>query len=103
MYKIMDLEIEGEVAAEWRDISLEAPDLEILLVDWLNELLYIGEVENLLLVEFQIESLGGSRLTARVGGVPAEEPVRDIKAVTFHDLEVVHEEGGWSTVVTFDV
>jgi len=103
MYKVMDLEIEGEIAAEWRDISLDAPDLEILLVDWLNELLYIGEVENLLLVDFRIESLAGSSLVARVGGIPAEEPVRDIKAATFHDLEVVHEEGGWSTVVTFDV
>jgi SHS2 domain-containing protein len=91
------------VAAEWRDISLDASDLEILLVDWLNELLYIGEVENLLLVDFRIESLTDSRLKARVGGILAEEPVRDIKAVTFHDLEVVREEGGWSTVVTFDV
>jgi riboflavin kinase / FMN adenylyltransferase len=103
MYEIMDLEIEGRVATEWREISLEAPDLEILLVDWLNELLYIGEVENLLLVDFQIESLTDSGLTARVGGLPADEPVRDIKAVTFHDLAVVQEEGGWSTVVTFDV
>jgi riboflavin kinase/FMN adenylyltransferase len=103
MYSVMGLEIEGEVAAEWRDISLDASDLEILLVDWLNELLYIGEVENLLLVDFRIESLTDSRLKARVGGILAEEPVRDIKAVTFHDLEVVREEGGWSTVVTFDV
>ncbi|MCL7451652.1 MAG: bifunctional riboflavin kinase/FAD synthetase [Anaerolineae bacterium] len=103
MYYVMDLEIEGEVATDWREISLEATDPEILLVDWLNELLYIGEVEGLLLVDFQIDSLTESSLEARVGGVPAEEPVRDIKAVTFHDLAVVQEEDGWSTVVTFDV
>ncbi|MGC9335855.1 MAG: archease, partial [Anaerolineae bacterium] len=103
MFQLMDLKAEGERATEWHEISMEAADPEILLVDWLNELLYIGEMGSLLPVDFQIESLTETALVARIGGVPVEDPSWEVKAATFHNLEVVHEEGGWSTVVVFDV
>jgi SHS2 domain-containing protein len=42
-------------------------------------------------------------LVARVGGTPAEVTNAKIKAATFHDLALVRDEAGWSTVITFDV
>lgn len=104
MYSLMgDLDREGLVATEWRTVSLEGLDRESLLVDWLNELLYLAESEDLLLLKFEIDSLTETILEGRVGGVPADETVADIKAATYHQLEVKEQEGGWSTLITFDV
>jgi riboflavin kinase/FMN adenylyltransferase len=104
MYSLIDgLDREGRVATEWHSVSLEALDQESLLVEWLNELLYLAEREGLLLLAFEIESLTETTLEGRVGGVSAEEIEVDIKAATYHDLALREEEGGWSTQITFDV
>jgi len=105
MYSLMDEELgdRGLVPTRWRNVALEAVDRETLLVEWLNELLYLAEAEDLLFVDFQVTSLSDSRLEARVGGVPAGVTRGDIKAATFHGLELLRDGEGWSTVITFDV
>ncbi len=104
MYSLMgELEDEGPVATRWRKVSLEGDDRETLLVDWLNELLFLAETEGLLFVDFEIESLNETALVGRAGGVPMEVTKADIKAATFHNLEIVNDGTGWSTVITFDV
>ena len=95
----------------WRVIRVEADDSEALLVEWLNELLFLVEQEGLLFLEFRIQSVrdpveaaaGGAALVANVGGAFAPVTRAHIKAATYHDLELVHDETGWSTVITFDV
>jgi riboflavin kinase/FMN adenylyltransferase len=104
MYSLMgDIHEEGLIATEWREVSLEALDRETLLVDWLNELLFLAEVEGLLFLEFRIESLTDTTLHAQAGGIHAPVTKADIKAATFHDLEIAQDGSGWSTVITFDV
>lgn len=104
MYNLMaDLTGKGLVATQWYTVSLEALDRESLLVDWLNELLFLTESEGLLFVEFSIESLTDTTLEARAGGVAAKETTFDIKAATYHELEIEKEKEGWSTLITFDV
>jgi riboflavin kinase/FMN adenylyltransferase len=119
MYSLM-ADLDGLVAVDWREIRLESLDREALLVDWLNELLFLTEMEGLLFVDCRIESLtdvtsaapGDERLAeglermslvARVGGAPEGVTKAYIKAATFHNLEVVHDERGWFTQITFDV
>lgn len=102
MYGMM-ADIDGLVATGWREISLEGLDHEALLVDWLNELLFVTEAEGLLFVDYQIADVTEQAIVARAGGVPGEVTLADIKAATFHDLAVVQGEDGWTTVVTFDV
>jgi riboflavin kinase/FMN adenylyltransferase len=104
MYSLMGvLDEEGLMPAAWHDISLEALDRESLLVDWLNELLFLAEIEGQLFVEFRVEELTGTALQARAGGVPAQEPKADVKAATFHNLEIARDGEGWSATITFDV
>jgi riboflavin kinase/FMN adenylyltransferase len=132
MYSLMG-ELNGLLAEDWRTIQLEAWDRETLLVDWLNELLFLTEMEGWLLAECHIKSLcdsagapgeqsqaatvtaydgsgragttssPGVTLAARVGGVYAPLTGAHIKAVTYHNLALVQDETGWSTVITFDV
>ena len=97
----------------WRTIRLDADDTEALLVDWLNELLFLIEQEGLLFVDFRIESVthsetawtgaAGAAMVAHVGGAVAPVTRAHIKAATFHDLKLVEDGAGWSTAIIFDV
>jgi SHS2 domain-containing protein len=51
-----------------REVHLEAPDRESLLVDWLNELLYLHEVEEEIYTRFEIEALSPTALSAIIWG-----------------------------------
>jgi SHS2 domain-containing protein len=93
-------------AVIWRHLVLEAPDREALLVDWLRELLYIQETEGLLLARAEVEDLGDTKLAARAGFTrppPVGGAERELKGVTYHDLEVRQREGGWYARVVFDL
>ncbi len=85
-------------------IELEADNIEQLLVDWLSELLYIQETQNVLLSGFNIE-LDKNKLRARVYGEELDKrkhPIKnEIKAVTYHILEV-NEKKGYVQVL-FDI
>ena len=106
-------DLDGLVPGVWRTVRLESTDLETLLVEWLNELLYLIESEGLLFIEYHVESLRASKavrdgtpgaaMVAHVGGVVAPVSKADIKAATFHDLALVEDSTGWSATITFDV
>ncbi len=102
MYHLM-ADLDGLVATEWCDVLVESLDPEGLLVEWLNELLFLTEMKGLLFVDYQIDSLDESTLVARAGGVASEPTKAQIKAATYHGLLIVSEGTGRSTVLTFDV
>lgn len=90
------------------DLTATAPDL--LLVDWLTELNYAFEIEDLLFrrAEITLEESpsGGLRLTGQAWGEPRDDrhPIKVlIKAVTYHGLEVAHTPTGWRARVVFDI
>ncbi|MHB9053256.1 MAG: archease [Thermoleophilia bacterium] len=89
------------------DVRAEADDREALLVEWLNELLYLHESQDLLLRRFEVKKLGETELEARVCGEPIDrgrhELMRDIKAATYHMLKLKESSEGWTTEVIFDV
>lgn len=84
-------------------IALEAEDVEILLVDWLSELLYRGERKNHVYIEFEIQKVTERELQAVARGGTVETHHTHIKAVTFNELEIVQTEKGYETTVVFDV
>jgi SHS2 domain-containing protein len=90
-----------------REVSLTAIDLEALLVDWLNHLLYLFDVDGFLGRDFQVESLTPGHLKARVTGEsfdPARHPERTgVKAATFHQLSIVPVKDGWEATVVLDL
>jgi len=80
-------------------------DEEMLLVDWLSELLYINDVENLVFGDFDVKI--GKKL---IGFAYGEEYSREkhgygveIKAVTYHMLEIKRDKKGVVIKVLFDI
>ncbi len=90
-----------------RDIEVKAKPLERLMVDWLSDLLYLYDVENLLFKEFKVEIICEGSLKAKVRGEIYQEGVHiiktGVKAVTYHQIEVCKENSGWRAKVILDL
>ncbi|MBI4621281.1 MAG: archease [Desulfobacterales bacterium] len=90
-----------------KKVAVDGEDLEQLMVVWLGELLYLHDVERLLLRRFEVEEVGERRLTATVYGEELKEGHHtiktEIKAVTYHQIQVRQEDGRWIARVIFDL
>ncbi len=86
-----------------RRFELDAFDDESLLVEWLSELAYWAEAEMLVFREFELSQVAPDRLEAVVRGGPVPSLQKHIKAVTYHNLEIVETEDGLEATVVFDV
>lgn len=85
-----------------RDLEFEAPDAESLLVEFLNELIFLAESEGLGFDSFELK-IHGNRLEATLEGAPITVRRKEIKAVTYSRLEIRESERGLTTRVVFDV
>ncbi len=102
--------LDGVRPSVTQPVTLEAPTLEDLLVDWLNELVYRFEVQNMLFSAADVrvgEGDGRWRLSATVRG-ERFDPARHrscvlVKNATYHGLHVVHEQGTWRARIVFDI
>lgn len=84
-------------------IEIEASDREALLVDWLNELVFLSEVEKAIFQRFRVELPSERRLEASASGVKVERLRNPVKAATYHGLSVSEREGGFVATVVVDV
>ncbi len=90
-------------------LTLEEPDLELLLLRFLNELVYLRDAEGLLLHpdRVAIERDGAVRLRAALAGERIDRRrhalASEVKAATAHGLRVAPSPEGWVATVTLDV
>ena len=95
------------VVRETARVVVEAEDRDSLLVRWLSELNYRHVTTHRLFSSFEILFLGDRQLEAEIGGEPIEFQRHtihtEIKAVTFHELQLIHDDRGWSARIIFDV
>ena len=94
-------------ATETSRISIDAPDRVALLARWLSELNYRHVIEHRIFLEFEVLALSEHHLEAEVSGEifdPARHTIfTEIKAVTFHDLQLERDEHGWKAQIIFDL
>ena len=86
-----------------RQIALEAIDAETLLVDWLSELAYWLETEQILFHQSELTEVSPTRLTGAVQGGRVPDLRKHIKAVPYHGLEITPTASGLTATVVFDV
>ena len=103
----MMADLGGIKAQETVKIDVKGPDTESLLVSWLNEILYAAYIKKMLFTEFRVLSLEDNKLSAEAKGGRIKEgagPVRhEIKAATYHDLEIKESDGECEVTIVFDV
>ncbi len=90
---------------ESRKVTVQAQDAESLLFNWINELIYIFEVERLLFKSFDITEFTGQSLEATCWGEkydPTHHQLKTgVKSATYHMLKVDGERN--RVQVIFDV
>jgi protein archease len=85
-----------------RSLQFPMDDGEVVLVRFLEELLYLSEVDGLAFDVFNIRSSQGL-LSAELSGAPIAQQSKEIKAVTYHNLSIQQTDQGLSACIVFDV
>ena len=89
-----------------RDLELSSQDNESLLVEWLNELIYLFDTENTIFKRFDITRLDNTQLKARSYGEKVDKSKHKlktgVKATSYHMLKV-EKDNGCKVQVLFDI
>lgn len=88
-------------------ITVEGTDRDDLMVQWLSELNFLHVTQHVLFSKFTIDELEDTRLVATAWGEPTD-PKRhtvytEIKAITYHQLEIRETGDGWHVQIIFDM
>ena len=109
MFSVMvDLETVG--SEEKFDIEIETNDLESLLVDFLNHLLYLRDVNETLFNKFDLYiinegdewKLNGTGFGEKINK-KKHDIKSDVKAASYHQLDVAEKDGKWLAQCVVDV
>lgn len=100
-------ELDQVSVQEKRPFAVEGSDREDLLINFLREILYMYNGEGFLLKECSISEIDGRHVIGAVSGEMFDQKKHritvEIKAVTYHQVEVEKTPHGWKGRVIFDV
>jgi SHS2 domain-containing protein len=94
-------------AVESREIAARGASIEALLVNWLNECLYVHDIEGFVARDVTAPEITAGNVHGVLHGEPVD-PARHprgtiVKAATFHGLEVVEAPGQVTARVILDI
>jgi SHS2 domain-containing protein len=88
------------------DVQLTGTDRELLLFDWLNELLFRFDTAHLVFGRFEVQ-IRDDQLQGKAWGEPLDRSrhllSHEVKAITYHGLRVEPTTGGWLAEVIVDI
>lgn len=96
----------GVVCKDVISVECTAPDLELLLCDWLNALIYEMALRKMVFGRFEV-TLEGTQLFAKAWGegvvVNRHHPAVEVKGATYTELKVFQEGNLWVAQCVVDV
>jgi SHS2 domain-containing protein len=105
MYSVM-VRIDAVKPAQGKTVLADAPDAELLLVEWLNALLSLSDIERMVFSKFEVK-INGTSLKGTAWGEPLDrvshEPKVEIKGATYHMLQVKKEKDRFVAQCVVDV
>ena len=101
MYTLSGIQLRSD-QRQSQTLQLEATDLESLLVSFLSELLFLAEDQAIGFDRFELQ-INGSLLKAKLSGAPIAAQTKEVKAVTYHNLNIRRTQRGWEVNVIFDI
>ncbi|MFN7088600.1 MAG: archease [Candidatus Paceibacteria bacterium] len=86
------------------DVSIESMDYNTLLVDFLSEVLSHSDAHNAVFFDIKFNEFSELKAEGKIYGVKVDEFKEDIKAVTYHEVDVKEvEPGKWESLLVFDI
>jgi SHS2 domain-containing protein len=91
---------------ETRELTIEAADTETLLLDFLSEVLFIGEVEGMVFATAGVVT-DGRTLTAVLDGEPFDRSRHaegtEVKGISYSGMAICRDTNGYMVDILFDV
>ncbi len=105
LYSVM-VNVNAVRQSEKKFLTASAPDVELLLVEWLNSLLSLSDIERMVFSKFEV-TIEGLSLRGTVWGEPLNrvrhETKVEVKGATYHMLSVKNEMGRYVAQCVVDV
>ena len=86
-----------------RSIRVVSSDRSALLVDWLNQLIFLADIDRWVAMDFSIDLVNSTEVRARASGVALQRAPNRVKAATFRRVRVEDVPGGLEADLTLDV
>ena len=87
-----------------REVSISSVDREVLLADFLAEALSLSEIYDEFYFDCELVEFDETFLKGFLFALPLEKKVKEIKAVTYHDLKIEKiREDHWEATLLFDI
>ncbi|MDP6360953.1 MAG: archease [Planctomycetota bacterium] len=108
-FALFDLQVDlSDVKAETEfEIAASGADLENTIVRWLQRLLALMEIEDIIFSRFELIEVTEQSARGKAWGEPLDAARHQlkgaIKAVTYHELEIEETTEGWEAKIIFDV
>jgi SHS2 domain-containing protein len=101
------VDLEAIAPCEGKLLRVEASDKPSLLVNWLSEILYLFDAEGWLFRDFEFDALTERSLSAMARGEKFDRRKHQVKllvkAVTYHQLDLMETAEGWRAQVYVDI
>ena len=104
-----ELMVKGDLGEKrtLREISVGSEDFPDLMVRWLGEVLYLFAAEKLIPDRIEINAIGPTQLEATITMANFDPKrhrmLREIKAVTYHQISVRKANDEWEARIIFDI
>ena len=85
-----------------REIKVKANDLAGLLVEFLNELVTLGDINDEIYTDYRLQ-ISDYRLQGVIRGYKVKGLKMEVKAVTYNELKIEKKKGKWVAEVVFDI
>ena len=95
------VELASDGAHTARRLDVEGRDYASMLVEFLDDLIYLADTDSFVPDEARVELADGHLAAELDGRVTELQPI--VKAATYHDLEFREEDGAWEARVVLDV
>ncbi|MGC2310994.1 MAG: archease [Candidatus Babeliaceae bacterium] len=104
MFMSIEPHLAQNAAPSEYEVMITSGSLECLLVDFLAECLYLSDVHNEVYLNATIHALSNTSLQATIYGQHITGfAVVEIKAVTYHDLNIKKVDDEWQATLVFDI
>lgn len=104
MVESMRAEVKKTDEKTKRTIKIKSLDSQALLVDFLSQVLYLTQINKEVYNNFEFAKLTDNELDGKLIGQKVEKFGEDIKAVTYHNLDIhQNPQGEWEAIVLFDI
>ncbi|MEK7790046.1 MAG: archease [Deltaproteobacteria bacterium] len=86
------------------EISISSSDITSLLIDFMAEVLSRSQIEHLIFDRVEFRDFTETSLKAKIFGEKVDQWDKDIKAVTYHEVDIKRDnKGNYWTIVVFDI